>query len=214
MKDCNWRVVMAQEIHASEDNYTWTPTDVPPNKSVIGSIQVYKVKLNVDVIVEHYKSHDVAKSYTKQESLHFSRDHCSCCQTCHRLLFVTAIRGWHLHQLDLNNAFSHENLDKHVCKSITPDFSKKRETRVFRLIKSIYGLNKSLKISLKVFHYHACSRYSHQTTNHFLFLKTIIESQTFVLVQVDLLTIKSNDFTSIDALKSFLNNPFSRTLIH
>lgn len=29
---------MAQEIHASEDNYTWTPTDVPPNKSVIGSI--------------------------------------------------------------------------------------------------------------------------------------------------------------------------------
>ena len=120
---------MDKEIQALEMNHTWDVTSLPPGKSPIGCKWVYKVKLNPDGSVERFKVRLVAKGYTQREGLDFLETFSPIAKTnlVRVLLALVAARQWPLHQLDINNAFLHGDLEEEVYMSLPPSFHSKGE---------------------------------------------------------------------------------------
>ena len=113
VKDPLWREAMDKEIQALEQNHTWELTSLPPGKTPIGCKWVYRIKLKSDGIgtVERYKARLVAKGYTQREGLDF--------------IETFSPIALPLHQLDINNAFLHGDLDEEVYMTLPPGFHSK-----------------------------------------------------------------------------------------
>ena len=136
---------MDNEIKALEQNDTWTVVDLPASKHVIGCKWVYKVKLKSDGTLERYKARLVAKGYNQCEGLDYYETFSPVAKltTVRTLLTVAAVKKWDLHQLDVNNAFLHGQLDVEVYMSLPPGFAKQGESKACKLHKSIYGLKQA-----------------------------------------------------------------------
>ncbi|KAL6334440.1 hypothetical protein AAG906_015629 [Vitis piasezkii] len=102
-----WREAMAKEIEALETNQTWKVVDLPPEKKAIGCKWIYKIKYNADGSIERYKAR------------------------C--FLAVAVAKRWELHQMDINNAFLHGDLEEEAIG----------KNKVCKLQKSLYGLKQA-----------------------------------------------------------------------
>ena len=112
----HWQKAMTNEIIALEQNQTWDLVLLPHNKSAIGCKCVYKVKFQADGKVERYKARLVAKGYTQQEGIDFFDTYSPVAKmtTVRVFLTIAAVNNWHLHQLDVDNAFLHGDLHEDV----------------------------------------------------------------------------------------------------
>ncbi|PKI53504.1 hypothetical protein CRG98_026111 [Punica granatum] len=70
-KDHRWRLAIADEIQALEDNGTWIIQSLPSGKKPIGCKWVFKIKKWADGTVERYTARLVAKGFTQIEGVNF-----------------------------------------------------------------------------------------------------------------------------------------------
>ncbi|CAL1395618.1 unnamed protein product [Linum trigynum] len=94
--------------------------------------------------IERNKARLVAKGYTQREGIGYMDTFALVVKiTIVRLFLVVAVvRNWHLHQLDINNAFLHGDLTKDVYRKLPQGVAAPANIRnpVSKLRRAIYGL--------------------------------------------------------------------------
>ncbi|XP_020423926.1 uncharacterized protein LOC109950224 [Prunus persica] len=204
-----WRAAMKSEVDALQANGTWSLVSLPPHKRPIGCKWVYKVKLKADGTVERYKARLVAKGYSQVEGIDYQETFASVAKlvTVRVLLSVASLHGWHLHQLDVNNAFLNGDLDEEVFMSLPPGFGRKGENRVCQLHKSLYGLKQAsrqwfIKLSTAL----KAAGFQQSRSDYSLFVRRQEGNFLALLVYVDDVILAGNNLEDIENTKLFLAN--------
>uniref|UniRef100_A0A2N9F1L6 CCHC-type domain-containing protein n=1 Tax=Fagus sylvatica TaxID=28930 RepID=A0A2N9F1L6_FAGSY len=207
----HWHEAMSNELRALEANSTWTLEPLPPGKKPIGCKWVFKTKLKADGSIERYKARLVAKGYTQVEGLDYHETFAPVAKmtTVRCLLAVAAAQQWIIHQLDVNNAFLHGDLDEEVYMTPPPGYCPKGETRVCRLRKSLYGLKQaSRNWFFKLTTVLLDAGFTQSQADHSLFTLVKTTSITIVLVYVDDILVAGNDLSQIETFKHALSTNF------
>ncbi|PKI60755.1 hypothetical protein CRG98_018838 [Punica granatum] len=210
-KDPRWRLAMADEIRALEDNGTWRIQSLPSGKKPIGCKWVFKIKRRADGTVECYKARLVAKGFTQIEGIDFHETFAPVAKlvTVCYLLTIAIAKQWDIHQLDVNNAFLHDDLDEEVYMSLPPGFCSTHTNQVCRLQKSLYGLCQASRNWYSKFAT-ALIQYGFQQSkaNHSLFTFSNDGVFLVVLVYVDDMILVTNDSVSYANFKNYLHQYF------
>ncbi|EOY31285.1 Cysteine-rich RLK (RECEPTOR-like protein kinase) 8 [Theobroma cacao] len=143
---------MKNELDALEDKKTWTVVPLFDGAHIIICKWVYKIKLTTDGIIERYKACLLAKGYSQLERFDYHETFSPIAKhtTVRVFLATAAIKGWHLSQLDINNAFFNGHLDEVVYMDFPQGYAFQGECSmtsriVRRLNKSLYGLKQAFR---------------------------------------------------------------------
>lgn len=125
------------------------------------------------------------------------------------LLTLVVKKGWIIHQLDVNNAFLHGDINGEVYMKLPQGFSKDNDTHVCRLKKSIYGLKQA-----SYNWYHNTNAllelgFTQSKADYSLFLYNQNEVFVVALIYVDDVIVAGNNMNMIQYTKSQLHNRFN-----
>lgn len=130
----------------------------------------------------------MAKGYTQTERVDYFDTFLPVAKvtTVRMLLALVLIKQWHIHQLDVNNAFLHGDLKEEVYMKVPEGIEGEYENKVCKLLKSLYGLKQaSRKQCEKLYNLLITLGYKQASSDHTLFTKHTYESLTALLVYVD-----------------------------
>jgi len=191
---------MADELEALSANHTWILVPLPSGKKAIGCRWIYKLKHKSDGTIDRYKARLVAKGYTQLEGLDFLDmfAHVAKLTTLRLLLALTASHNWNLKQLDVNNAFLHEDLLEEVYMKPPPGVVVPNSNFVCKLQRSLYGLRQAgRQWYAKLSNFLLNNGYILFVADHSLFLKTTDTHITSLLVYVDDIVLTGNNTEEI-----------------
>jgi len=192
---------MQEEIQALEANNTWLIVPLPPHKKPIGCKWVYKVKFTADDTVERYKERLVAKGYNQMEGLNYQDTFSPVVKMVKSVLSIDVASHWHIHQMDVYNAFLQGDLNEEVYMSLPEGFSSQGETSgmVCRLVKSLYGLKQaSRQWNVKLTDALIDFGFNQSSLDHSLFIKRHHAQIVVILVYVDDMLVAGSDLVLIE----------------
>ncbi|GKA64595.1 ribonuclease H-like domain-containing protein [Tanacetum coccineum] len=107
LSDPHWRDAMYDEYNALIKNDTWILVSKPPNVNVVRSMWLFRHKYHANGSLSRYKARLVANGRNQQYGVDCSDPFSSVAKpaTIRTVLSLALARNWHVHQLDVKNAF-------------------------------------------------------------------------------------------------------------
>jgi len=207
----DWQVAMNKELQALQDTKTWDIVSLPQGKKPIASKWFYKVKCKADGGIERFKARLVVKGFTQKEGIDYTETFSPVVKmtTIRALMTVAVKKGWHLHQLDVNNAFLHGDLHEEIYMKLPLGVYSDIPQAVCKLNKSLYGLKQaSRQWYAKLSEVLLQRGYKHSENDHSLFCKKATGSVVFLAVYVDDILLTGDNEEEINSLKAFLDATF------
>ena len=149
-----WKVATDAEYNSLIENKTWKLVELPPGRKAIGCKWVFKLKHNVDGIVERFKARLVAKGYAQKYGIDYDEifSPVVCFSSIHLLLAFAVQHDFLIHQMDVQTAFLNGKLDEEIYMQQLEGYVKPREEHLAcKLEKSLYGLKQSSRCWNKAF---------------------------------------------------------------
>lgn len=112
---------MQKEITPLERTSTWDILDFPQNAKPICCIWIFKIKFHADGSMSIFKEMLVSKVYNKAEGSNYFYTYSPMAKftIVRSVISLASINSWFIHQLDVNNYFLHDELQKmFTCPSI------------------------------------------------------------------------------------------------
>jgi hypothetical protein len=211
-EDANWRAAMEEEMHALAENATWEMVEAPAGVKPIGCKWVYKIKYNSNGTINRYKARLVAKGYAQKHGIDYDETFAPVAKmtTVCGLLAVAAAKGWHLHQMDVKNAFLQGDLEEQVYMVQPPGFHSGTNTSaVCRLKKSLYGLKQAPRAwNAKITQQLHKMSFETSKADSSLFIHKTRLGPINILLYVDDLVITGADLEEINRVKRQLAASF------
>lgn len=137
---------MNDEYKALCDHDTWELVLRPPDARIIRCLWLYHHKFHSDGTLACYKARLVVNGKSQQVDVDCDESFSLVVKptTIRTVLTLAVFRSWSIHQLDVKNAFLHEDLAETVYMHQPPDFvDRTHPDFVCRLRKSLYGLTQT-----------------------------------------------------------------------
>jgi histone deacetylase 1/2 len=209
----HWRDAMETEFLALQRNQTWHLVPPRPGINIIDCKWVFKIKRKADGNIDRYMARLVAKGFKQRYELDYEDTFSPVVKpTTIRLLLSMAItHGWHLRQLDIQNAFLHGVLEEEVFMRQPPGFEDSTHVGYLcRLDKALYGL----KQAPRAWHARLSSvltslGFTPSTADTSLFILRGHTITVYLLVYVDDIIMVISSTTAADRLVTKLGSSFA-----
>ena len=136
---------MNDELQSLKENEVWEVCDLPKDRKLVSCKWIFKLKDLPDGALK-YKARLVARGFSQVEGVDFTETFAPVIrfQSLRMLLAKANEEGMFIHQMDVKTAFLYGDLDTEIYMELPEGFEdEKRQGKVCRLKKSLYGLKQS-----------------------------------------------------------------------
>jgi hypothetical protein len=143
-----WKGAIRSEMESIMVNETWEVIEHPAGCKPIGCKWIFKKKMRLDGTIDKYKARLVAKEFTHKKGEDYFDTYSPMARltTIRLLIALAAFYGMHIHLMDVKTTFLNGELEEEIYMEQPDGFVVKgQESKVCRLLKSLYGLKKAPK---------------------------------------------------------------------
>lgn len=143
-----WEQAVKSEYESLLKNKTWTICDLPKGRSPVLCKWLFKRKMKSNETVDtcRYKARLGARGFSQISGLDFHETYAPVAkfQTLHTIFTLTAQQDLELHLMEVKTVFLLGHLEEEIFMSQLLGFVEKgQQSKVCKLVKSLYGLNQS-----------------------------------------------------------------------
>ncbi|XP_074310396.1 uncharacterized protein LOC141646388 [Silene latifolia] len=213
LHDPHWKQAMTDEFDALLKNKTWVLVPRPSNVNITRCIWLFKHKFKSNGDLERYKARLVVNGRSQQVGIDCDETFSTVVKpaTIRTVLSIAISKQWHIHQLDVKNAFLHGHLAETVYMHQPPGFrDPKHPDHVCLLQKSLYGLKQAPRAWYQRFAtFVKTIGFTHSICDNSLFILHKGTDTAYILLYVDDIILASSSGSLRDSIIRHLRSEFA-----
>eukprot|EP00253_Pinus_taeda_P008388 PITA_08388 len=140
----SWESAMEEEYNSLLENQTWDLVPLPSGRKLAQCKWVYRTNSAANGKITRRNARLVAKGFQQVHGIDYNETFAPVAKMDSKCLTlaIAAAQGWEVHQMDVKNAFLHEDLSEDIYMEQPHGFIQD-SSLVCRLKKSLYGLKQA-----------------------------------------------------------------------